>query len=62
MNQEPRHIKRTCAFCKKNTVYVTQLYDPHISDYYDIGIPICDECKRKSLYTGGGTSDRAGSN
>lgn len=49
MSQEPRHIKRTCAFCKKNTVYATQLYDKHYSEYRDIGIPICDECKWRSL-------------
>lgn len=47
MNQGTRCIRKVCAVCRKNTVWVRQIYDPHYSDWVDDGIfPICDECRK----------------
>lgn len=47
MNQTPRIIKRTCCICRERSVWVKQEYDTHLSDYVDLEIPICEECREK---------------
>lgn len=47
MNQQPRYIKMTCCNCKEHTVYVRQIYNPHISDWELCEAPICNECSIK---------------
>lgn len=52
MNQTDRYIKRKCLVCNERTVNARQSYDPHISDYRDCEMWICEECKRKRYFAG----------
>ena len=51
MNQTPRIIKRTCCVCRGRSVWVRQDYDTHLSDYIDLEMPICGECRKKEGQT-----------
>ena len=51
MNQTPRIIKRTCCVCRGRSAWVRQDYDTHLSDYIDLEMPICEECRKKEEQT-----------
>ena len=46
MNQGTRYERRKCIICGA-TIYVEQIYNPHYSDWEDIGYPVCWTCGMK---------------
>lgn len=53
MNQNSRFVRVKCVKCGK-VATLKQIYDTHLSEYVEQGIPLCSECWRDEMEMLGG--------